>query len=95
MKHKFTNGLWKVGHRKNLVISDMGASIADVKFTHSDSKNRVNPNVEECIANAQLISAAPELLFALELFVNWKITGAPAIDHVMNTARMAIEKAVG
>lgn len=95
MNRKFTKGLWKVGHRKNLVISDMGASIADVKFTHSDSKNRINPNVEECVANAQLIAAAPELLFALEVFVNWKITGAPAIDHVMDVARRAIEKAVG
>jgi len=42
-----------------------------------------------------LIAATPELLEALELFVNWKRTGAPAIDHVMDTAKMAIAKAKG
>lgn len=46
-------------------------------------------------AQARLIAAAPELLHALELLVQWDETGTPVSDVCFARAREAIAKARG
>ncbi|MBX6381480.1 MAG: hypothetical protein IRZ07_00695 [Microbispora sp.] len=89
--NKFTPGKWDVSaKRKNLVIGPRGHALADCKFSHS-ATNRQLPTASECIANARLIAAAPELLAAVEGLLNAlpSATTHPAIQ----AARAAIAKA--
>lgn len=78
MENKFTKGEWNLPHlatKKNEHDCDCGyilneqyeGAIATVHFT-SKSRNfgHDNPPLEEAIANAKLICAAPELLEACE-----------------------------
>lgn len=63
--NKFTPGKWDVSvNRKNLVIGPRGHALADCKFSRSTT-NRQLPTESECIANARLIAAAPEMYEAL------------------------------
>lgn len=45
--------------------------------------------------NARLIAAAPDLLEALQLIVQWDACGLAQTDDLMVKARAAIEKAAG
>jgi len=75
--NKFTPGKWDVSaKRKNLVIGPRGHALADCKFSHS-ATNRQLPTESECIANARLIAAAPDLLALLK---EWDEPGACGCD---------------
>jgi hypothetical protein len=50
---------------------------------------------EEAKANARLIAAAPDLLEALQLIVQWDESGFAQTDEQMSKARAAISKATG
>lgn len=93
-KTKFTPGTWKVNHgRVAAVESKIGYEIADCNSDYA-----VNIPIEERRANAQLISAAPdmfEVISALHKFVT--ISPSIAIDEpqLCDSIINAYKKAMG
>ncbi len=99
MDAKHTPGPWHAGGFGNTIIyAADGWAVADVKVYH-DRHN----GYEEMQANASLISAAPELLDALESFLRAPSVGSggPGSSTIvvqefnLRAARAAIAKAKG
>lgn len=106
MNKKYTAGPWTIGVRLSRYQA-MGsnpreierlAALGKVDFeaisigTESGQVALV-PLDESTIENAMLMAAAPELLEALEMFVN--LDGRNRLCHVKEIARAAISKATG
>lgn len=91
MKIEHTPGPWRVGpYYKHEVVSDHGV----ICCAHLDTG--------ETRANAKLIAAAPDLLEALEAFIEWdnyhgKIYSEnnPSIGKLLAQARTAVRTAKG
>jgi hypothetical protein len=98
---KWTKGPWSVGARfiegENEVLDAEGFSVADPSiFASRKARNgrivkRVRP-VEEQVANANLIAAAPELYEALDAFMR---LGTMDDQSAIDAARAALSKARG
>lgn len=97
-KTSHTPGPWHVGLRKpdsyRFIYGPRGEEIADCDLITLDR--------DECIANAGLIAAAPELLEALEDIYYHAYEADSPIDDIMadfdamrNIARKAVAKAKG
>lgn len=71
---KYTPGNWKAVAQSNEVIT--------IKVDHIEIC-RINPNIEESVANAQLIAAAPELLDALERMLLWANIGDESPSRIL------------
>lgn len=78
MENKHTPGPWTVGDTPAIVYDDNACEVAIATF-----------NQESCEANARLIAAAPELLAALEAWVDCEI----ASQECFKLSRAAIAKA--
>lgn len=101
MNAQHTPGPWKV-HRfqggKIYVVTNPPASEADLFKGHVIASQTTCPDWE---ANAHLISAAPELLSALVMFLDEYANGLKGADSERNkrpeviAARAAIAKATG
>ena len=63
-----------------------------VSLSHGDAPRPLNESEE---ANAHLIAAAPDLLAALEVMLNYQALGAYERADTMKAARAAIAKATG
>jgi hypothetical protein len=101
---KYTPGPWEVALGGNFVevwekgkykdapsLSRKHGAIAEIKLDYPH-------NPEEHIADANLICAAPDLLEALEVFIEWgtkKQTSWTDFIEVLDKARAAINKAEG
>lgn len=89
---KTTKGTWKVDRRAGMRVECNGITVARC------SNSQSGDNYEECCANAQLISAAPELLKALK-FCKSVIVSAGVFDRseeiAIEMAEIAINKAEG
>lgn len=80
MENKHTPGPWTVGDTPAIVYDDNACEVAIATF-----------NQESFEANARLIAAAPELLAALEAWVDCEI----ASQECFKLSRAAIAKATG
>lgn len=101
---KHTPGPWMVSRsRSNLVVAVRNGKlgqVADCAFTHSHHGNASRPSVDQCLANARLVSRAPKLLEALErLQARGWLNDSTCTDEAGNAdlgfAREAIAEARG
>lgn len=86
---KYSPGPWTA--HTLMVVNEAGETVV-----HTGISNTFRPpRPEECVANAQLIAAAPELLEALREAVTelWSLPYGSAL--VLRMARAAIDKAEG
>lgn len=97
----FTPGPWRVSlRRRNLVVIGDGFghreySVADCPFSSSQAANARTPSAAECIANAQLVAAAPDLLTALQALLSRHNDGSSEGPWAeWDTAVEAVAKAV-
>ena len=94
---KYTPGPWMVDESLYLGAINAGKRhIAMANFYNSHDENfRVDR--EQQIANAQLISAAPDLFEALKIILEYPYGDASPLDDplVIERARAAIRKAEG
>lgn len=88
MKVNHTKGPWT--NEGNLTV--FGYNGLAVAHTSNAIKNF---DMDECVANARLISSAPELLEALKLFVSAVEDGETETFTAYSAARKAIAKAIG
>lgn len=94
--NKYTSGPWEVRESPSSGIKFV-YQVGDKRPISGVSPTERGRDIEECAANANLISAAPELLEALEAFnaiddfSGWHEAYWPAIAK----ARAAIDKAKG
>ena len=92
MTTKHTKGPWHVGVKQaeKIVYDARGWAIANATVYHG--KNDIN----EVIANARLIAAAPELLEALQLVAHsGPLNNGMKDENTMALVRAAITKATG
>jgi len=96
MKTKITKGQWNINedHSKSTVLSETGFPIAETSYTAYGNFKR---SVDEIKANAKLIAAAPELLWALVAIVdslenNINPDDLPLYNEIQD-AKRAIKKA--
>lgn len=82
MDTKHTQGEWKILGDLYTVSDDDGCPVAITALGMRDA--------DECLANARLIAAAPDLLAALT-----KIRGYHVNHHVLHEIDAAITKATG
>jgi hypothetical protein len=95
-----STGPWRTAIRRGY-ISVFSGTENNAEMV-ADCSN-LNLEVKECLANARLIAAAPELLEALEVLVSLVDNGSVIIDHSdrreterdYDRARSAIAKATG
>ena len=96
MKTKFTNGKWFTKNESKLfseIFSENGLRIAEVK---SFGKDKVfnDPTVSQRIANAKLISAAPDLFNSLnDLLIYCRSNSTSQLEPLIRNAENAIKKA--
>ena len=103
---KYTDGPWLIAGVSKTFVYALGPKGTNVFWcdVHSAGKEKASP--AECAANARLISAAPELLEALEAAVECgMVPASSAADngasryyrqvHVVYMIRAAIKKAKG
>ncbi|MDB5032229.1 hypothetical protein [Mucilaginibacter sp.] len=94
MESKFTKGVWSVVGKDLLHIkSDIQAMPLGQAFVQCNYKDHKTVLDAEAIANAKLFAAAPDLLEALQEFVNWIKQG----DHdgsFIEDAEAALAKAL-
>ena len=103
MTHTHTPGPWELDHCRNedgskfITINGQGphgAWLADIQA--GDVNGKPADVTEKHLANARLISAAPELLEALEMLMPQEPQEADSYDRSMwENARAAIAKATG
>lgn len=101
---KHTPGPWRVEEGTTLIWGDcnpddtttygMGYPIAECRMTPSASWARGPKKYEEAEANTRLIAAAPDLLRAAELIVDW-LDEEEGAHRLCDVARAAIAKAEG
>ena len=96
MTHTHTPGPWSVTF-SDMVSDAKGRKIADCELTPFKERPK-SPNPED-IANARLISAAPELLEALQMLASIEPSNCsemcPYERGIWETAKDAIAKATG
>ena len=71
-----------------------------IEFKHINKKcayaiKEFNGNANEDVANAKLISVAPELLEIAQITLNWIKTGGEMEADIKNKCEKAIKKALG
>jgi len=102
MTHTHTPGPWELEHCRNDNGSEFisingqgphGAWLADIQA--GDVNGKPADVTEKHLANARLISAAPDMLAALENLLGDKYLAAPINADRMAEARAAIAKATG
>ena len=94
MKAKHTPGPWHIGMKPGpMIYGPKGEQVADMRhkpFT-------LVSEIDESVANVRLISAAPDLLAALEAIIKMigPYAGQGRMDAEISAARAAIAKAKG
>lgn len=92
MKAKHTPGPWHIGMKPGpMIYGPKGEQVADMRhkpFT-------LVSEIDESVANVRLISAAPDLLAALESLLDDADVCEVAGDDAIRQARAAIAKASG
>ena len=89
-----TKGPWRVSDADQYMVVSPNKSISNA-FNIAFVDGRVSDDEEEIIANARLISAAPELLAALELCLATMAVVSPEGAIAVLGAHDAIAKARG
>lgn len=110
MKKQFTPGEWKQSHREipndedgmyaTQVHTEDGETIATLSWYPMPKKSAVYKGKKVIVSgtyrdgNAQLISAAPDLLRALEDILKWSAHFPDAMNEELIYAKKAIDKAI-
>lgn len=83
METKHTPGPWKINPRaKAMIMSESGRGIASAAVYSTNTDN--GEHIEENLANAKLIAAAPEMLQALKDLLNPDIDPNKAYNQALN-----------
>lgn len=96
---KRTTGPWEIGRRYGLnkteIVANTGHRAVATVWTHVHTADRKEIALEEGVANARLIAAAPELLEACKATLAPDGMSVHATTRVIEMLRAAIAKAEG
>jgi len=92
MKFKGTKGEWEVQTPKH-GIGFLYIKTDEKEIAHCCGIKDNGKTTDECKANAQLISCAPEMLEMLEEFITKCDYGMPHDEDLYNKAKQLIKKA--
>ncbi len=93
---KHTPGPWAVGNVDPLSFGQpQGNGMLPLGFVYGPSHAELSEHGRECLANAQLCAAAPDLLEALQDAAVYLSLYGETADHAREKALAAISKATG